>query len=132
MVSKEFVELTDKLIKAYKKLNIQVGNGNLIIAKPPVEEKTRGGIIVADVARELESKRAGFAKIIAIPNNLDPDNGDLPLKPGDYIWFTYVADNPLYVKALSALSGITIPPETVYFTGDNEVIQRINKEEVEK
>lgn len=132
MVSKEFIELSDKLIKAYKKLDIQVGNGNLIIAKPPVEEKTRGGIIVADMARELESKRAGFAKIIAIPNNLDPDNGDLPLKPGDYVWFTYVADNPLYVKALSALSGITIPPETIYFTGDNEVIQRINREEVEK
>lgn len=132
MVSKEFVELSDKLIKAYKKLGIQVGNGNLIIAKPPVEEKTRGGIIVADMARELESKRAGFAKIIAIPNNLDPDNGDLPLKPGDYVWYTYVADNPLYVKALSNLTGITIPPETVYFTGDNEVIQRIAKEEVEK
>lgn len=132
MVSKEFVELSEKLIKAYADLKIEVGNGNVIIAKPPVEEKTRGGIIVADMARELESKRAGFAKVIAIPNNLEPDNGDIGIKPGDYIWFTYVADNPLYVKALSNLTGITIPPETVYFTGDNEIIQRIAKEQVEK
>lgn len=130
-VNKEFIKVTDALIKKIKERKITFGNGNVLIAKPPVEEKSKGGIIIAEESREAESKKAGFAKVIAIPNNLDPQGGDIPVKPGDYVWFTYVADQPIYYKALSELSGVTIPKETLFYTSDNELIAVISKEEVE-
>lgn len=132
MVDKKFIELTNKLISLYQELAIDVGNGNVILAKPPVEAVTKGGLHIPDEARELESKLAGFAKVIAIPNNLDPDNGDLNIKPGDYVWFTHVADQPIYRKALEKLGDLQIPKEMLFYTGDNEIIQKISADKVEK
>ena len=132
MIDKKFIELTNKLISLYQELAIDVGNGNVILAKPPVEAVTKGGLHIPDEARELESKLAGFAKVIAIPNNLDPDNGDLNIKPGDYVWFTHVADQPIYRKALEKLGDLQIPKEMLFYTGDNEIIQKISADKVEK
>ena len=132
MVDKKFIELTNKLISLYQELAIDVGNGNVILAKPPVEAVTKGGLHIPDEARELESKLAGFAKVIAIPNNLDPDNGDLNIKPGDYVWFTHVADQPIYRKVLEKLGDLQIPKEMLFYTGDNEIIQKISADKVEK
>lgn len=131
MVTKEFVQLTNKLIKGIKEHKITVGNGNVLIAKPPVEEKTRGGIVIADMARELEQKRMGFGKVIAIPTNLDPDNGDIDIKPGDYVWFVFVSDNPIHYKSIGQITGVDIPKETLFYTGDNEIIAKISGEAVE-
>lgn len=131
MVNKEFIELTNKLISGIKEKGITVGNGNVLIAKPQVEEKTRGGIVIADMARELEQKRMGFGKVISIPTNLDPDNGDLDIKPGDYIWFVFVSDSPIHYKSISQITGVDIPKETLFYTGDNEIIAKIDGQIIE-
>ena len=130
-INKDFIKLTDSLIHQISEKNITFGNGNVLIAKPPVEEQTRGGIIIADESRELEAKRAGFAKVIALPNNMDPTGGDIPVKVGDYVWFTYVADNPLYYKALTEITGVVIPKETLFFTSDSELVAVVDRSEVE-
>lgn len=130
MVSKEFVELSDKLIIGFQEKRILVGNGNVIIAKPTAEEKTKGGIVIADITRELDQKRMGFGRVIAIPQNLDPANGDIDIKPGDYIWFVFVSDSPIHYKSIGEIVGVTIPKETVFFTGDNEIIAKVSSDEV--
>lgn len=132
MISKEFVDLTNSLISRIKETGLEFGNGNVLLAKPMLQEKTSGGIILADDYRTLEQKRAGFAKVIAIPNNLDPQGGDLDIKPGDYVFFTYVADNPIYYNALGNILGVTIPKETVFYTSDAEIIAKASATQVEK
>ena len=130
-INKDFIKMSEKLIKEIADKKITFGNGNVLIAKPPAQEQTRGGIIIAEEARELENKRAGFAKVIALPNNLDVEGGDIPVKVGDYVWFTFVADNPIYYKALAELADISIPKETLFYTSDSELIAAVSKEEVE-
>lgn len=130
-IDSNFVKMTDALIAKIKELGIVVSNGNVWIAKPPVQEKTTGGIFIADQARELELKNAGFAKVIAIPSNLDIEGGDAPIKPGDYVFFTWVADSPLYYPAVAELTGTSIPKETLFTTQDSEIIAVIPQSQVE-
>lgn len=130
-INKDFINMTNDLIKQIADKKITFGNGNVLIAKPPVEEKSKGGIIIAEEARELENKRAGFAKVIALPNNMDIEGGDIPVKVGDYVWFVFVADSPIYYKALSEITEIKIPAETLFFTGDAQLIATVSREEVE-
>lgn len=132
-ITRDFIEFTDKLTKALEDKKVVFGNGNVLLAKLPVETKTSGGLHLPDEVREDENKRRGFGRVIAIPNNLDtrPDSGDIPIKPGDFIWFVHVAENPVYYAALSVLTGVSIPKETVFYTGDNEIIAKVSSDQFE-
>ena len=131
-IKPEFIEFTNRLVEQIKNKNLVFGNGNVLIAKPPSEEVTKGGIIIADVARELESRRSGFGKVIALPNNLEPKDGDIPITIGCYVFFTYVSDLPLNYKAISEITGVPIPKETLFYTADSEIICTVSAEHVEQ
>lgn len=130
MITKEFIELTDKIIKGLHFTGSIVGNGNLLIAKPPVEDKTKGGLFVPEMAKELEQKKRGFGRVLAIPNNLRPEDGDLPLEPGDYVFYTWTAENPVNREMLGNIIDVKIPPEMLAHTLDAEVILMLKAETV--
>lgn len=131
MITKEFTELTNMLIQRINEKEVTLGNGNVLLAKPQVQEKTAGGLFLADEFREHEHKKAGFAKVLAIPSNLSPADGDIDIKPGDYVFFTYVADNPIYYAALGQILNVNIPKETVFYTSDAEIIAKVSASKVE-
>lgn len=129
MVTKEFVKLTDKIIAGLKELTI-TGNGNVLIAKPPVEERTQGGLYISDGERELEHKKRGFGRVLSIPVNLNPEAGDLDLRPGDYVFYTWTAENPVNREQLGALLGVSIPKEMLAHTQDAEIILQVDPKKV--
>jgi len=122
MITKEFVELTDKLIASLKSNESITGNGNILLAKPPVEDKSKGGLFIPEVAKELEAKKRGFGRVLSIPKNLRPEDGDLPLEPGDYVFYTWTAENPVNREQLGTVLDVKIPPEMLSHTQDAEVI----------
>lgn len=135
MISKEFVELTDRLIEKVKAQGIETGNGNVLLCKPGVEEKTKGGIIVADAAYGSDSKynqkKRNFARILAVPSNLAPDEGDMNLKVGDYVFYTYTAEAALNPLALDFIYGEKLNHQDdgkhpfVCITQDREIVQQV-------
>lgn len=129
MITKDFKDLTDKIIKGLEEKKFLTGNGNVLIAKPPVEEK-RGSILLPEMVRELEAKKKGFGRILSVPINLSPDTGDLPLKAGDYAFYTYVAESPVNRLQLGEIIGVSIPEEMLTHTQDAEVILLVGAEMV--
>lgn len=135
MIDKEFIELTDRLIKKIEESGIQTGNGNVLLCKPGVSEKTKGGIVLADTMYSSDSKynqkRRNFARIIAIPGNLAPDQGDMDLQVGDYVFYTYTAETPLNPMALDFIYDEPLNYEDdgkhpfLTTTQDAEIIQTI-------
>lgn len=123
-------DLSDKIIEALKDKKFVFGNGNVLLFKPPIENKTSGGIFKPDMATELENKQRNFARILTIPKNLDPDSGDLNLKIGDYCFYTFVAENPIHRESLQNILGVDLPKETICFTTDAEIVCTIPAEVV--
>lgn len=114
-----------------KSVRAITGNGNVIIAKPEINrmQKSKGGIIIAQSRTDLDLKRAGFGRILSIPINLHPENGqDMPLQVGDFAFFTFASENPIYREALSEIIQVEIPKDTITFTSDAEIIFTIPQE----
>ena len=129
MIAKDFVEQSDKLIEAFKALRLSTGNGNVIIAKPVLHvTKGKGLIITSSAHQTRELKRSGFGRIISIPNNLDPSKGDMDLKVGNYCFYTFASENPIYRPAFEDLAGMQIREEFLTFTSDAEIIIQVPSE----
>ena len=127
MITKEFTELTDKLIKLWDEKVKSTENGNIIVAKPTMEEKTKGGLYLSDGAKALSEKLTGFGRVIAVARNIIPTKdgeltGDADVKVGDYILFVHEAVYKPPRQALQQLLGIEYTENLLWTTTDKEII----------
>lgn len=129
MIQKEYVELTDTLIKQIQAREIVLENGNCLIAKVKAEEVTKGGIIKAST--ETEDYLRGFGRVLSCPRNLRPkdenDNVlDADVHVGDYIVHSHEARYKPYPKCLEEILDIEgIPEDVFYVVQDKDIILRI-------
>lgn len=127
-MNKEFKDMTDKLIKAYKTKVKSVENGNVIIAKHTLEEKTKGGIIITESAKALENRRSGFGRVIALARNIKPLNedgsmtGDMIAEVGDYVMFVHESVYKPSKALLTPLLGVDYPEDMLWITVDKDII----------
>jgi co-chaperonin GroES (HSP10) len=130
VINKEFIKETDQLIKAIKKRKITLVNGNVLVAKVKVDSVTKGGIILTDDTKDLESKKNGFGRILALPDGFGQE-GDAPLSVGQYV--IYPHDEPYYpyVQTLRELLQIPIEDKFLYTVRDNNVLMTIPAEEIQ-
>lgn len=130
MINAEFIQETDALIEKIKERSIQLENGNLLVAKVKVDTKTSGGLFLSDDTVKNKEYHSGFGRILALPNNLRPDEGDANLKIGDYICFTHESRYRLFEEAIREVLGTTIEKDLLFAVQDSEVILHISKEKI--
>lgn len=136
IITPEFIEFSDKVIARFAELGFDAGNGNVVIIKPGVAQKTAGGIYRPDMEQELDKKKQNFARIASIPNNLDPSQGDMDLKVGNYCFYNFVAENPLHPDVLSSMLGFTVNSRGnedpfITYTQDREIVGQVTAESIQ-
>lgn len=130
MINAEFIQETDKLIALVKERGIQLENGNLLVAKVKVDTKTAGGLFLSDDTVHMKEYHSGFARILALPNNLGLGEGDAKLCVGDYICFTHESRYRLFDEAIREVMGQMIEKDSLFAVQDSEVILHIPKEKL--
>jgi len=127
MINKTFIEETDKIIARLKDRGVVLENGNVLVAKVKTDRVTKGGIILADDAVDLEDYHNGFARILALPRLLDSQNGDADLKVGDYVLHSHEARYKPYTPALREMLDLVIEDNFVYAVQDADVIITVSQ-----
>ena len=133
-VTKDFITITDKLIDLVKLRNIVLENGNVLVAKPQVEEKTEGGIYISNETKEKEQYTTGFGRIIAIPRNLRPSNKDgepmdADIRVGDYVIYSHATHYRPTLTGLRVVLGVSdFPDHFLYVVSDPEILMTVKKD----
>lgn len=130
MINAEFIQETDALIERVKEREIQLENGNMLVAKVRVDTKTAGGLFLSDDAVKLKEYHSGFGRILALPNNLGLAEGDAKLRVGDYIIFTHESRYRVFEEAIREVLGSVVEKDTIFAVQDSEVILHISKEKI--
>lgn len=96
MLNKDWIELTDALIKKASEVQMNALNGDILVAKVPPPKKTAGGIHLAGTYSNRLSYFEGFGRIIQLPaSGFASTEGEIPvpttMKNGDFIVFTHTA-----------------------------------------
>lgn len=127
VISKVFKEQTDQMIEAIKNKVKAVENGNILVAKPSLEEKTAGGLYVSSGHKELQEKLAGFGRIVGMARNIlayddGKITGDVDCEVGDYVLFVHEATYKPPRIILQKIFGIEYPENFLWATTDKEII----------
>ncbi len=104
-----------------------VENGNIFIAKPALEEKTKGGLYVSSGHKELQEKLAGFGRIVGMARNIMAYNdgeitGDVDCEVGDYVCFIHEATYKPPRIILQQILGAEYPENFLWTTTDKEIL----------
>lgn len=129
MINEEFMKETDKLIARIKERGLKAENGNLIVAKVKVEQKTAGGLILTEDSTRVDNTHNGFARILALPPMVD---GDADLKVGDFVFFPHDNRYKIFDGAFRTALNYMVEKDLVYSVQDSEVIFKITAEDLVK
>lgn len=96
MITQEFIETTDRLIRHLQEYPIEALNGNLVVYKPKPPTKTKGGLFISELESQKDSYFKGVSRVIMMPTTpFETTDGQLPLtskiKVGDYVLFSHTA-----------------------------------------
>jgi co-chaperonin GroES (HSP10) len=125
MVNKEFIEETDKIIQKIRERQIYLENGNVLVAKVKVEQKTAGGLILSEESTKTDNYQNGFGRILALP---PMQEGDAGLKVGDFIFHSHEARYKIFDRAIRECLDYLVEKDLIYSVQDSDVIFRVPKE----
>jgi co-chaperonin GroES (HSP10) len=133
-VTDSYIQITNKLIELVESRKIRMENGNVLIAKPEIEETTAGGLVIPSAALEREKYATGFGRVISLPRNLRPVGADgfaldADLKVGDYILYSHSTHYRPLPAAVRLMLGVAdFPDHFIYIVTDPEVMSTVPKE----
>lgn len=121
------MDQTDKLIKAIEGKVKAVENGNILIAKPSLEEKTKGGLYVSSGHKDLQEKLAGFGRVVGMARNIQPYDdgkmtGDVDCEIGDFALWVHEACYKPPRHYLQQILGMEYPENMLWVITDKEII----------
>ena len=129
MINKQFIKDSDQIIQAVRERGVKLEHGNVLVAKVQMDRKTAGGITLVDDYVDREEYKAGFARILALPEGFGGPS-DADLKVGQYVIFSHEARYKPYLTALREVLGLEIIDNFVYTVQDNNIILTIDAEKL--
>lgn len=128
-----FMKFTDRLIRILKDRGIIARSCNYFVCKHPVEEVTEGGLILSKGDVELEARKTGYGRVVAIPNNNKDDSNYNDIQPGMFVMYNHGGHYPLPIQAVRLMLGIKDFPENfIYAVPDNEIIATVDNSDTGK
>ncbi len=95
-LNKDFVELTDMMIKTVKKKKLSFENMNFMICKVPTKDKSSTIITISDGhEKKREAYKSGIGRIISVPRLLN-EKTDANPSIGDYVIYSHEAPYSVY------------------------------------
>lgn len=96
IITEEFLDETDALIKHIREYPVVCLNGEVMIAKQPPPKKTAGGLLLTGDYKRREGYFHGLGRVIMVPKTpYKAMGGELPLeediKVGDFVLYTHTA-----------------------------------------
>lgn len=128
MINEEFMKETDKIIARIKERGLRAENGNVLVAKVKVEQKTAGGLILSEDSTKIDNFHNGFARILALPPMTEDD---APLKIGDFVFHSHEARYKIFDKAIREALDYIVEKDLIYSVQDSEIIFQIPVEKLQ-
>lgn len=123
MTLAEFKQFSDKLIELVKQKNLVPRSCNFLLCKPVIEEKTEGGIVLSKGAVDLTQRRSGYARVVAVPNNIADDPSYNDIRPGDWVMYNHEGHYKPPIEAIRMALGVKDFPENyLYLVLDKEIL----------
>lgn len=105
-VTKEFLDLTDSMITSLKEKNTCFENGNVLLVKVPLENKS----VIAIAPGKFEQDQiyqSGLARVIGVPRLLD-EKTDARFKAGDFVIYNHASRYTISTLICHWLFGIKL------------------------
>lgn len=118
-----FLDFTDKTAFLFKERNVVARSCNYIVARVTVADKTKGGLHKSQKSIDKETRESGYARVIAVPNNVSEDNAYNDIQPGMFIMARFSSFSGIVRDTAALMTGVSDFPDGILFTVLDQEIQ---------